>query len=449
MQRIGLFIGDFDPFHKGHHSICEYMIDNNILDVILIHIIRLEKGEYATRYRDRLNMIFNQLYTSKYFGSDPTNMTKISVIDDENSHIKDIIKNVRDDSKLNKTYLIVTPCLDLLQDSTQFVSIDEFVDEYIVIKLSNDAKKISHSFSGKPLSVYEDVPNQESPFTEFIRDGDHRFIAPKNIEYIQNNHLYELSRISKLGYEYIELELMNDVSLHSSVYKLTQKDKEIIYVTIGYTADQKNTDAYFKQFAQVETKYVHNNILIISNMRGYLLADLLGDKTKVFMSFENFELIGIAVGKFVKKIHTTKTFDSDPNDLDAYKIMCKMCNDKHLLKSFKKNPGKLCLIHGNLCAYNIFVNFPVKSSPQFLTPILTSSDEIEIIPIDSDNYTSTSKTGGFPAYEYYKFINSVWRTSRKALNNVHFIKGFIIGYDNIASLSPSHTTSICRMIWSL
>ena len=57
-MRLGIYVGSFNPVHKGHIKVANYLVDNNYLDMILL----LPTPNYWDKQdlaptKDRLNML--------------------------------------------------------------------------------------------------------------------------------------------------------------------------------------------------------------------------------------------------------------------------------------------------------------------------------------------------------------------------------------------------------
>ena len=57
-MRIGVYVGSFDPFHKGHESVVNHLLNNNYVDkVIIIPTLNYWDKNIKTSLNDRINMI--------------------------------------------------------------------------------------------------------------------------------------------------------------------------------------------------------------------------------------------------------------------------------------------------------------------------------------------------------------------------------------------------------
>ena len=63
-MKIGIFIGSFNPVHKGHMHVVNYLIEHNVVDKVMIipTLAYWDKNDLAD-IEDRVNML-------KFFESD-------------------------------------------------------------------------------------------------------------------------------------------------------------------------------------------------------------------------------------------------------------------------------------------------------------------------------------------------------------------------------------------
>ncbi|VBB18670.1 nicotinate (nicotinamide) nucleotide adenylyltransferase [Yasminevirus sp. GU-2018] len=462
---VGVYIGSFDPFHKGHQRICEYVVDKNIVSCVYIlpnNPCRSKPNRSSLTHR--LNMIHNQLEGSTLTDKE---RERIHVCEeDANDVIERLLSN-----KNTKLSLILGSdryfdCMDHNKAPLRKTSYSGKFDSYIIVqrtglkdrRIKKEDYRKDVTFFGRPFVVLSDVPDQEISSTQ-VRDGIynvnsvdgrdqqscHGNVCEKTVSYIQTNHLYEVDRIKKVLGSQIDATLINDEDSLSgnSVYKVVLPSQIVKYVKIGYTYDMREVHNAFEWFKDVHTEYYDHNILVMDKARGYRLTDVLRDTAiKRTMQFAEFEVIGKAVGDYIKQFHKIKQFDTDPRTSITYwRLMGTKKSTYDVIEQFEKEPGHLRLVHGDLSPNNIFVDFDV-SKP------ITKPSDVKVTLIDLDKFSQLINQGGFPSYDYHQFISGVEYVSQKGVNNYHLIKGFFEGYRDFRDVSQPHTHRLCKDYWS-
>jgi cytidyltransferase-like protein len=199
-KHIAIYIGSFDPFHIGHMRICEYLLQNNLVDMLYIlpnTPCRSKPNRLSLEHR--LNMIHLQLNSSDICRS----LKDQIIIREENAD--DVIKELKRNGRI--LHLVMgsdrfSQCLKkgksplnmkAEESETQF-------ERYIIIQRVGDKderirlNKNCKTFFGKPFTLLTDVPDQAVSST-IVRSGMFDFVCNQTKLYIQKNHLYEIDRI--------------------------------------------------------------------------------------------------------------------------------------------------------------------------------------------------------------------------------------------------------------
>jgi serine/threonine protein kinase len=264
-------------------------------------------------------------------------------------------------------------------------------------------------------------------------------------KYIQINHLYEVKRIIKIFPNCSGMTLIKnkDSMSGNSVYEIELESelKTTKFIKIGYTMDMKCVVDAFNYFGDVHVKCYDKNILVTDVAKGYRLTDILLDYVPDrILQFKEFELIGIAIGSYIRNLYLSKVFQGDINKDPVYLKVCERCKNSTNINNFIEAPGDLRLIHGDLNPNNIFVEFDKDV-------MLTDDTLIKITLIDLDKFALKLKTGGLAPYEYHQFISSIDWASHKHVNNYNLKYGFIRGYNITTDIAPNYSYQICGEYW--
>lgn len=436
---IGIYVGSFDPFHKGHQAICDYLLDNKIISMIYV------LGNAPSKFKPnrsslnhRINMINLQLKTSKNIGNGT-----IIVSDEPADNV--ILK--LSESPLHNLCLILGSdrYLDCVEKNKRPLGknsgISDKFDQYIVVQrngskdLHIDTKNIrSASFFDKPCRIFNTVEFQESSSTD-VRDGNMNLVCEKTKQYIQKHHLYETERIKKIFPIHDQLTLCDGLS-GNSTYRIVIKEAidqiSTQYVKFGYRCDVKSQIDAYQYFGKINAKYIEPNILIMSEAKGYSLTDVLND---VHMNLQprEFARVGCAIGRFIKNFHMSKTFETNVFEHKFYQKIVQQCTESPELERFKIDPGIFHLIHGDLSPNNIFIDIHT----------------MEVTLIDLDKFVEKSKTGGSAMYEYFQLLSGINWNCNKQSNIDNFMRGFVTGYGDCGDVASDHVYKMCREYWAM
>ena len=187
-MKLGIFIGSFNPVHKGHIEIANHIINNNYVDKILL----IATGNYWNK--NDLVSINNRIDMLKFYESD-----KI-IIEEELNNIEytcDLVIELQKKYKNDELFLIM--------GADNIVSFDKWKKykdllklNFIIYKKNNiDIKYYLNKFNktDKYIIIKSSIKNNISStlIREKINKNEslEKYLDKKIIEYIEENNLYK------------------------------------------------------------------------------------------------------------------------------------------------------------------------------------------------------------------------------------------------------------------
>lgn len=177
-MKIGIFVGSFNPVHKGHIYILEKLISKKYLDkVFVIPTMPYWHKLDLIDIKHRINML-------KFFETD-----KI-IIDDENNYLKytyEIMDKYHEKYKDADIKLIIGA--DNLKDLNKWMNIDKILEYGVVVVGRNDIDITKYNYKN---IVYADIKQYNISSTE-IRNNKNKkseHLDDRVAKYIEENNLY-------------------------------------------------------------------------------------------------------------------------------------------------------------------------------------------------------------------------------------------------------------------
>ena len=186
-MKIGVYVGSFDPVHKGHIKIVNYVIDNYLDKVIIVPTCDYWNKKLKSSLIDRINML-------KLFESDNI------IIDTENNNLRYtymILDSLSKKYSNDEIFLIIgADCIikfdewmkykKLLEYGIIIINRDEIDVKYYLDKLGKKDKYIiTEELKDINISSSE---IRNNIYNEYILST---MIDKKVYEYITNNNLYK------------------------------------------------------------------------------------------------------------------------------------------------------------------------------------------------------------------------------------------------------------------
>lgn len=181
-MKIGIYIGSFNPPHKGHIYVVKYLLENNVVDNVLI----IPTGNYWDK--NNLVDLSHRINMLKLYEND-----KIKV-DNENNNYPWTYLLMR---KLSEVYpndsLHLIIGADNIKDFNKWKEYQELLKYHIII-MNRDGINIREYLKNYPnghFTVLEDFHPIEISSTELRSNTDSEYLDEPVRQYIKTHNLYK------------------------------------------------------------------------------------------------------------------------------------------------------------------------------------------------------------------------------------------------------------------
>ena len=177
-MKLGIYMGSFNPVHKGHIKVVNYLLDNCIVDkVLIVSTLSYWDKTNLSDIKDRINML-------KYYENDNV---EVDTIHNSFPYTYELLNELSKIYKDDELYLIIGS--DNLEELHKWKNIDELLKYNIIVMNRNTIKKNPY-IDDKNITYIEDFDNIDISSTE-IRNGNYIYLDPNIKAYIDKNNLYK------------------------------------------------------------------------------------------------------------------------------------------------------------------------------------------------------------------------------------------------------------------
>lgn len=185
-MKIGVYVGSFNPVHKGHIKVVKKVLKEYVDKVLIVPTLSYWDKNNLISITDRINML--KLYE-----------TKNILIDTKNNKCEftyQVLRNIKNEYEDSKIYLIIGD--DLLEYFDKWKNVDEILNNYnlIVIRRNNIDESIYQKYKKYNVIVTSKISEDEISST-IVRsmvsnnnDKILKYIDSKVYDYIKRNNLY-------------------------------------------------------------------------------------------------------------------------------------------------------------------------------------------------------------------------------------------------------------------
>ncbi len=181
-MKLGIYIGSFNPPHKGHICIVNYLLDNNVVDTVLI--IPTEN------YWDKQNLvdIKHRINMLKFY---ETNNIIIDTTNNEYAYTYELMRKLSTDYPKDKLYLVIGA--DNIINFNKWKNYQELLEYNIVIMNRDDIdiEKYIKNYPEGHFIIAKDFPNISISSTEIRKNLTDEYLDEPVLKYIKKNNLYK------------------------------------------------------------------------------------------------------------------------------------------------------------------------------------------------------------------------------------------------------------------
>lgn len=187
-KRIGIFVGSFDPVHKGHTHIINYLLENNYLDKVVV----IPTGAYwdkslSASLEDRINML-------KYFEND-----KVEILTQYNNleYTYMIFEELEKVYPASYLYLIIGA--DNIVEFDKWKNYEQLLKHKIIVVNRNNInideyiEKFDKRENLIVINNFDSIPISSTEIRQNVDSQDaKKYIDDRVYKYIKDNNLYQV-----------------------------------------------------------------------------------------------------------------------------------------------------------------------------------------------------------------------------------------------------------------
>lgn len=180
-MRLGVYVGSFNPPHKGHHKVINYLINNNFVDkVIIVPTLNYWNKKILVSLNDRINML-------KYWEDDSI------IIDTKHNEYKytyQLLRALQKDNPLDQLYLIMGA--DNIVEFDKWKNYQELLKYKIIVMNRNniDINKYLKKYNSSNFIVIQDYHFIDISSSIIRDDLNSQYLDREILDYIQKKQLY-------------------------------------------------------------------------------------------------------------------------------------------------------------------------------------------------------------------------------------------------------------------
>lgn len=182
-NKLGVYIGSFNPPHIGHKQVANYLIDNNYVDkLLLIPTNNYWNKQNLIELRHRINML-------KYY---ETNNIKVDTIHNNYDYTYELFRVLKEKYPEYNLYLVMGA--DNIIRFNEWKNVEELLNyNIIVLKRGNidiNAYIDKYNYDKSKFIVIDNYPLEDISSTIIRNNLSSSYLDNKVYKYVKNNNLY-------------------------------------------------------------------------------------------------------------------------------------------------------------------------------------------------------------------------------------------------------------------
>ncbi len=181
-MKTGIYIGSFNPPHKGHIYVVNYLLDNKFVDkVIIVPTESYWDKQNLIDLKDRINML-------KFYENE---LIKIDTHNNAYPYTYLLMRQLSQEYPDDTLYLVIGA--DNIINFDKWKNYEELLNYKIIVMNRNniDIDSYIKKYNTPNFIVINDFPFLDISSTEIRNNLDNEYLDKRVLEYIRKNNLYE------------------------------------------------------------------------------------------------------------------------------------------------------------------------------------------------------------------------------------------------------------------
>ena len=181
-MKLGVYMGSFNPPHKGHIKVVNYLLDKNIVDkVLIVPTINYWDKNNLIDINDRINML-------KFYEND-----NILVDNEDNNYCYtiDLVYVLKEKYPNDELYLIIGA--DNIIEFHKWKNYQELLNNKIIVMNRDNIDVLPYveKLGKDNFIIINDFPYIDISSTKLRNNLDSKYLDKKVLSYIKKNNLYK------------------------------------------------------------------------------------------------------------------------------------------------------------------------------------------------------------------------------------------------------------------